>query len=115
MKCINEKSLAHAAFVVAVTLTVPSAFAIELVCKGHQPQARNQRVIQVDCADRKKVIDALSAAWMTLRKEKIGGSTENMCWEPYNRAKEIHPSIQMSNIAPTFFMQCNMALQYIKD
>ena len=46
MKCINEKALAHAAFVVAVTLTVSSAFAIELVCKGHQPQARNQRVKQ---------------------------------------------------------------------
>ncbi|MEO0048641.1 MAG: hypothetical protein RLZZ410_1600 [Pseudomonadota bacterium] len=91
-----------------------SAQALELVCKGYQPRASNQRPIYVDCSDRKAVIDSLGAAWSTLHKERIGGQTEDMCWRPYNRAKEMHPSIQFNNIAPTFFMECNMAMQYVK-
>lgn len=97
-----------------ITMGLSNVNAIELVCVGHQAQASNQRTIQVDCSDRKKVIDTLHSAWVTLRKERIGGNTEDMCWKPYNTARDIHPSIAMNNIAPTFLMQCNMALQYIK-
>lgn len=91
-----------------------SAFAgVELVCKGMSAQSNNKPKM-VNCSDRQEVISALGSAWQTLRKQQIGGSTEDMCWEPYKRAKEMHPSISFDNIAPTFFMQCNMALQYIK-
>ena len=50
---------------------------------------------------------------MALRKERIGGSTEDMCWKPYQRAIEMPPSISFAQVAPTFFVQCNMALQYV--
>ena len=100
--------------VFASLLFASNVFAVQLVCKGYQPQMQDQRPIYVDCTNRKAVIDALSSAWSTLRKQGIGGRTEDMCWDPYNRAKEMHPSIQFDNIAPTFFMQCNMALQYVK-
>lgn len=105
------KKLIFICFLLSLSFSVN---AIELVCKGRQPQKSNQRAIYVDCSDRKAVIDSLGAAWSTLRKERIGGQTEDMCWKPYNRAKELHPSIQFNNIAPTFFMECNMALQYVK-
>jgi hypothetical protein len=85
----------------------------ELVCKGAAPTSANKAVI-VDCTDRIKVIDTLGAAWKEVRANRIGGSTEDMCWKPYQKAKSIHPSISMDGIAQTFFMQCNMALQYVK-
>lgn len=94
--------------------SVSNVYSYELVCKGHRPQMRNQTPIYVNCANRKEVIDKLGAAWKTLRKEGIGGSTEDLCWKPYKQAKELHPSISFEGIAPTFFMQCNMALQYVK-
>ena len=100
--------------VFASLLFASNVFAVQLVCKGYQPQMQNQKPIYVDCTNRKAVIDRLSSAWSTLRKQGIGGSTEDMCWDPYNRAKEMHPSIRFDNIASTFFMQCNMALQYVK-
>jgi hypothetical protein len=100
--------------VFASMLLTSNVFAMELVCKGQQPRMQNQRVIYVDCSNRKEVIDILGAAWRELRKQQIGGSTEDMCWKPFQRAKEMHPSIQFDGIAPTFFMQCNMALQYVK-
>jgi len=38
---------------------------------------------------------------------------ENMCWNPYQQAKKLHPSIPLNDgIAETFFMQCNTALEY---
>ena len=91
-----------------------SAFAIELICKGGQSQMQNQRPLYIDCSNRKEVIDILGAAWQELRKQGIGGNTEDLCWDPYQRAKGLHPSIPFDGIAQTFFMQCNMALQYIK-
>lgn len=100
--------------VFASLLFISNVSAVQLVCKGYQPQMQDQKPIYVDCSNRKTVIDVLGASWSTLRKQGIGGSTEDMCWDPYNRAKEMHPSIPFDNIAPTFFMQCNMALQYIK-
>ena len=87
---------------------------VELVCKGYQPQGNQQRSIYIDCTNRKAVINALGGAWRTLRQERIGGTTEDMCWKPYRRAEELHPSIPFDNIAPTFFMECNMALQFVK-
>lgn len=95
-------------------VAVSNAQAAQLVCKGQQPQMQNQKPIYVDCSNRKEVIDMLGAAWRELRKQSIGGSTEDLCWDPYKRAKEIHPSISFDGIAPTFFMQCNIALQYVK-
>ena len=88
--------------------------AVELICKGDQSRMQNQRPYYVDCTNRKEVIDALGSAWRTLRHEKIGGSTEDMCWKPFQKAEGLHPSIQMNGIAQSFFMQCNMALQYVK-
>ena len=99
--------------VFASMLLTSNVFAVQLVCKGQQPQMQNQNSIFVDCSNRKEVIDMLGAAWSELRKQGIGGSTEDMCWKPYQRAKEMHPSIQFDGIAQTFFMQCNMALQYV--
>ena len=101
-------------FVFVSMALVGNASAIELVCKGREPRMQNQKPIYVDCSSRKDVIDILGAAWRELRKQGIGGSTENMCWKPYQKAQEIHPSIRLDNIAPTFFVQCNMALQYVK-
>lgn len=105
------KKISVILFILTLSFSVQ---AIELVCKGSQQRSPNQRPIAVDCNDRKAVIDALGAAWSTLRKERIGGQTEDMCWKPFNRAKELHPSISFNGIAPTFFMECNMALQYVK-
>ena len=85
----------------------------ELVCKGASPTSANKPIV-VDCSDRKQVVDMLGAAWKEVRSNSIGGSTEDMCWKPYQRAKELHPSISMNGIAQTFFAQCNMALQYVK-
>ena len=102
-------------FIVVVSMMLASnVLAVQLVCKGQQPQMQNQKPIYVDCSNRKEVIDTLGGAWNELRKQQIGGSTEDMCWKPYQRAKEMHPSIQFDGIAQTFFMQCNMALQYVK-
>ena len=86
----------------------------ELVCNGYSSSNQNLQSIKVDCSDRKSVIDALNRAWAMLRKEQISGSTEDLCYNPYKRAKELHPSISFENIAPTFFAQCNMALKYVK-
>jgi len=85
----------------------------ELVCQGAAPTSANKAIV-VDCTDRIKVIDTLGAAWQEVRANRIGGSTEDMCWKPYQKAKTIHPSIPMTGIAQTFFAQCNMALQYVK-
>ena len=89
-----------------------NAFAgYELVCAGQSPRS-NHKAVVVDCSNRKAVIDALQSAWSTLRGQGIGGTAEDMCWKPYSKAKELHPSIQMQGIAGTFFMQCNTSLQY---
>jgi hypothetical protein len=98
----------------AIFFWLTSAHSIELVCKGDSQRNSQQRAVFVNCSDRKEVIDMLGSAWQTLRKEKIGGSTEDMCWDPYKRAKDMHPSISFNGIAQTFFAQCNMALQYVK-
>ena len=87
--------------------------AAEIVCNGYQAKS-GQRVVTIDCSNRAQVINALETAWVELVEARIGGATENMCWKPYVRATEIHPSISFDGIAPTFLAQCNMAYQYVK-
>lgn len=111
---LGRSSVVATIFAVGAAATaLPAAAGYELVCKGSAPTSANKAIV-VDCSDRAKVIDTLGAAWQEVRANRIGGSTEDMCWKPYQKAKEIHPSIPMTGIAPTFFAQCNMALQYAK-
>jgi len=98
----------------ALSLASGRLEAVELVCNGGTQQFSGQRQSIVDCASRKAVVDALEAGWQKLREERIGGSTEDMCWKAYQRALELHPSIPINNVAPVLFVQCNMALQYVK-
>jgi hypothetical protein len=95
-------------------MPINSALAgFELVCQGSSPSSNNKKII-VDCNSRIEVIRALKSSWSTLRRNEIGGSMENMCWDPYQRAKALHPSISFNGIAQTFFAQCNTALRYVK-
>jgi hypothetical protein len=89
-----------------------SRAANELVCEGYS--ANSERAVFVDCSDRRAVIDILAKAWQTLRENQIEGDTEDLCWDPYQSAKELHPSIEVTHIAPNWFLQCNMALQYVQ-
>lgn len=86
---------------------------MQLVCKGRSVQSKH-KVIQVDCSNRKEFVDTLGAAWRTLRKNSIGGSVENLCWEAYNQAREMHPSISFANISDGFLARCNMGLAYVQ-
>ena len=86
---------------------------LELVCKGGQ-QSSQHKTVYVDCENRKAFIDMLGAAWQELRKNSIGGSMEDMCWQAYNQAKDMHPSISFSNISGSFLVRCNMGLAYVK-
>ena len=87
---------------------------LELLCSGEKPRLQNQKQIFVNCSNRKEVIDILGWSWQKLRQQGIAGVTEDMCYKPFKRAKELHPSIPFDGIAQTFLMECNMALQYIK-
>lgn len=100
--------------IIFLILFMSSSNAIELVCKGQQQRDRSQRVVMVDCNNRKEVIEYLESSWLLLRRERIGGQMEEMCWKPYQQAEGIHPSISFNTIASTFFAQCNMALSYVK-
>ena len=86
---------------------------LELVCKWRQPTSNNKPVY-VNCSERKEFVDALGSAWHTLRQNSIGGSMEDMCWQSYQQAKDMHPSISFSNISDSFLMRCNMGLAYVK-
>ena len=83
----------------------------ELVCKGGQAQTNRQTVF-VDCSNRKEFIDMLGSAWQTLRNNNIGGTLEDLCWEAYSQAKDMHPSISFDNISDAFLARCNMGLEY---
>ena len=87
---------------------------LELLCNGEKPRLQNQKQIFVNCSNRKEVIDILGWSWQKLRQQGIAGVTEDMCYKPFKRAKELHPSIPFDGIAQTFLMECNMALQYVK-
>ena len=101
-------------FSISLIFFACSSNAIELVCKGQQQRDSSQRLISVDCNNRKEVIEFLESSWRLLRKERIGGQMEDMCWKPFQQAEAMHPSISFNGIAPTFFAQCNMALAYVK-
>ncbi len=94
-------------------LSIKSFAGIEMVCKGRQAQTNNKPVY-VSCSYRREFVEALGAAWMTLRKNSIGGATEDLCWEAYKDAKALHPSISFENISDSFLTRCNMGLAYVK-
>lgn len=100
-------------FALWLIISANSYAGTELVCKGHQPQSNN-KPIYVNCSDRKDFVETLGAAWRTLRKNSIGGTTEDLCWEAYKDAKDMHPSISFDNISDSFLMRCNMGLAYVK-
>ena len=87
--------------------------AIELVCSGQEASYGRTRS-EVDCSTRFAVVESLKQAWFTLRQNNIGGSLEEMCWKAYNDAKDLHPSISFEGITDSFFMRCNMGLEYVK-
>jgi len=87
--------------------------AAELVCIGQQ--ASYGRVsVEVDCSDRFAVVESLKQAWLALRQNNIGGGLEDSCWEAYNDAKDLHPSISFEGITDSFFIRCNMGLEYVE-
>jgi hypothetical protein len=100
-------------FALWLIISANSYAGTELVCKGHQPLSNN-KAVYVNCSDRKEFVETLGVAWRTLRKNSIGGTTEDLCWEAYKDAKDMHPSISFDNISDSFLMRCNMGLAYVK-
>jgi len=105
------KRLIYLSFI-SVVLTSNAYAGVELVCKGRQATSNN-KTVYVNCSDRKAFVDTLGSAWHTIRKNSIGGHLENMCWEAYQQAKDMHPSISFENISDGFLMRCNMGLGYV--
>lgn len=85
---------------------------LELVCKGAQARS-NSKVVYVNCKNRKEFVEMLGAAWRELRNNSIGGHLEDMCWESYKQAKDMHPSISFEDISDAFLIRCNMGLEYV--
>jgi len=99
-------------FLFCLSFALNANAGIELVCKGGQART-DHRTVFVDCENRIEFIDMLGAAWRELRKNRIGGNMEDMCWKAYSQAKDMHPSISFSNISDSFLMRCNMGLAYV--
>jgi len=91
-----------------------SAFALEIVCKGNPPNDENQRIVYIDCTDRKTVIDSIEKSAATLNHYRIGGTFWEMCADSYDDAREVPPHIDIRRIAPTLLAPCNMGLRYVK-
>jgi hypothetical protein len=87
--------------------------ATELVCIGQQA-SYGRTSIEVDCSNRFAVVESLKRAWLTLRQNNIGGTLEDMCWDAFNGAKDLHPSISFEGITDSFFVRCNMGLEYVE-
>lgn len=85
----------------------------ELVCEGRNPQS-NYRTISVNCSDRNEFLEALRTSWQLMRRSGVGGAMENLCWEAYNDARDLHPSVSFSSISDAFLMRCNMGLEYAR-
>ena len=100
--------------IVMIVFLFKNVNSLELLCSGEQSRLQNQKQIFVNCSNRKEVIDILGWGWQKLRQQGIAGVTEDMCYKPYIRAKELHPSISFDGVAQTFLMECNMGLQYLK-
>ena len=86
---------------------------LEMVCQGGTPQS-TRKIIYINCTDRAAFITALGTAWNTLRKNQIGGSLEDMCFQAYDQAKNLHPSISLNGITGGFLTRCNQGLEYVK-
>ena len=98
----------------ATIASMPAVAGYEIVCKGQQPNPQH-KTVWVDCNNRKQVVDTLGSAWRTLRQQGIGGHAEDMCWESFNDAKALHPSLGMNaGLASSFLLRCNMSLQYVQ-
>ncbi len=109
-KNLNIKNLLG----VLLYLYTASCFgATELVCSGQQV-SYGRTSIDVDCSNRFAVVESLKQAWFRLRQNNIGGSLEDMCWDAYNDAKDLHPSISFEGITDSFFIRCNMGLEYVE-
>jgi hypothetical protein len=109
-KNLNKKALLGG----LLYLFTASCFgAIELVCSGQEASYGRTRS-EVDCSTRFAVVESLKQAWFTLRQNNIGGSLEDMCWDAYNDAKDLHPSISFEGITDSFFIRCNMGLEYVE-
>ena len=87
----------------------------ELACDGYPPQNSPHKLISIDCSNREIFIGTLRDSWLSLRRQGIGGTLENLCWEAYNDAKDLHPSIGFLSVSGSFLMRCNMGLAYAKD
>ena len=88
---------------------------IELVCADAVMQD-SQMQIKVDCNNRQRLIARLKQSWLAIRRNSIGGTLENLCWEAYNQARDLHPAVSMnSGIAYSFLTRCNLGLQYVKE
>ena len=98
--------------VALISLPLGAQAGLELVCNGQRASYGN-KAVQVDCSSRKEVVRTLKSAWLTLRQNAIGGDTENMCFEAYMDAKDLHPSIGFNGITDSFFIRCNMGLKYV--
>ena len=85
---------------------------MELVCNGRQPQTANNS-IYIYCSDRREFVKSLGSAWMNIRSNGIGGTVEDLCWEAYKDAKDMHPSISFKDISDSFLIRCNIGLGYI--
>ena len=91
----------------------PPAKGLEMVCQGGTPQS-TRKIVYVNCTDRVAFINALGTAWNTLRKNQIGGSLEDTCFQAYDQAKNLHPSISLNGITGGFLLRCNQGLEYVK-
>ena len=87
----------------------------ELACDGYPPQNSPHKLISIDCSNREIFIGTLRDSWLSLRRQGIGGTIENLCWEAYNDAKDLHPSISFLSVSESFLMRCNMGLAYLQD
>jgi hypothetical protein len=87
----------------------------ELACEGYPPPNSGHKLLSIDCNNRKIFIGMLKDSWLSLRRGGIGGTLENLCYEAYTDAKELHPSISFLSVSESFLMRCNMGLAYLQD
>jgi hypothetical protein len=98
---------------ISSTIGAITPLALQTIIAAVSTNSTN-KPIYINCNDRKEFVETLGSAWRTLRKNYIEGATENLCWEAYKDAKDMHPSISFVNISDSFLMRCNVGLAYIK-
>jgi hypothetical protein len=111
-----RKLLLLSGFYVSTTFALSGAAhaGFELVCNGGQART-NLQPVYVDCTNRNDFINTLGRAWQTLRESNVAGTLEDLCWEAYSDARDMHPSISFHNISDAFLMRCNMGLEYTNN